>query len=272
MIHIPTKIKIIIAILFSKFLKIFFSKKIKIKRNGVNYFIDLSEGIDLRIFLNIGEEKKILNLKQLLNKDKESIFIDIGANIGTVSLTLSQLFKKAKIFSIEPTTFAFKKLKSNLNLNKELKKNIEIHQYFIGNKKRSYTYSSWKLNFNIKNQHMVHKGSKMKTNDRSISLDNFIKKINKKIDFIKIDADGHEFEILRSGIKSIKESRPIIHIEFAPYLHIEYGYSPKKIINLIEQELEYDFYDENLKRIQNILEYSKNIKNTSENFFLINKK
>ncbi len=272
MIYIPTKIKIVIAILISKFLKFFFCKKIKVNRNGINYFIDLSEGIDLRVFLNLGEEKKILNLKQLINKNKKSIFIDIGANIGEVSFALSQTYRKARIFSIEPTTFAFKKLNYNLNLNPELKKNIEIHQYFIGNKSRSYTYSSWKLNFNIKNQHAVHKGSKMRTNNKYLSLDSLINKINKKINFVKIDADGHEYEILKSGIKSLRKNKPIIHLEFAPYLHIEYGYSSKKLINLITKELKYEFYDENLKRIKNILEYSKSIKNTSENFFLINKK
>ena len=272
MIYIPTKIKIIIAILISKFLKIFFSKEIKTKRNGINYLLDLSEGVDLRIFLNIGEEKKILNLNKLLNKNKKFIFLDIGANIGTVSLALSKEFKKAKIFSIEPTTFAFKRFEFNLNLNKELKKNIELHQYFIGNQSRCYTYSSWKLNFNVKDRHIIHKGSKMRTNNKFITLDNFIKNIDNKVDFIKIDADGHEFEILTSGIKSIKKNKPIIHMEFAPYLHTEYGYSTKKIINLIEQELEYDFHDENLKRIKNIFEYSKSIKNTSENFFLIKKK
>ena len=61
--------------------------------------------------------------------DKNSNFniIDVGSNIGDKSLSLSKKlidknFFDFKIFSVEPTDYAFKKQIKNINLNPNLKK------------------------------------------------------------------------------------------------------------------------------------------------------
>ena len=132
-------------------------------------------------------------------------------------------------------------------------------------------HSSWSLN-KKKDKHKIHLGSLKKINkNKIISLDKLIKKINKKIHFIKIDVDGFEFEVLKSGFNYINKNKPIIHIEFAPYLHKEFGYSTEKLISLIKNKLKYEFYNENLVKIDDIKKYTLNISNRSENFFLIRK-
>ena len=67
-----------------------------------------------------------------------------------------------------------------------------------------------------------------------------LKKI-KKIDFIKLDVDGHELDVLKSGEKILKTKRPIIFIEIAPYLYPEFGYKCSELINYIKK-LKYSFY------------------------------
>ena len=52
----------------------------------------------------------------------------------------------------------------------------------------------------------------------------------------------------------------------------EFGYTTDELIFYIQNNLEYNFYDEDFKKIDNIREYVKSIKRRSENFFLINKK
>ena len=124
---------------------------------------------------------------------------------------------------------------------------------------------------NERNKHKIHLGTLKEINKKKIiSLDRLIKRINKKIHFIKIDVDGFEFEVLQSGIFYINKYKPIIHIEFAPYLHQEFGYSSKKLISLLKKnKLKYNFYNENLNEITNIDKYILSIKKRSENFFLI---
>ena len=269
MIKIKTNTKIFFATIISKIITLFINKKRVIKRNNIKYDLDLSEGIDLRIFLNFREERGLFNLKNILPEKGKYNFIDIGANIGTVSLALSNEFKNSTIYAIEPTDYAYNKFKKNLNLNPNLNNNIKSYQLFIGERPLKNIFASWKLNFKKNDKHYVHKGLKKETNEKSITLDNFVEKIDRKIDFVKIDTDGHEYEVLQSGIKFLKRDKPIIHIEFAPYLHSEYGFFTENIIDLIQKKLNYEFYTENLNKIKNIREYSKTIINTSENFFLL---
>ena len=274
MLKLSTSQKIFLASILSKFLVFFFgSEKKLIKRNGINYKIDLNEGVDLGIFLNIKLEGKISNLMKLLGHTKKLNFIDVGANIGSVTLPLAKIFDKSSIFSIEPTYYAYEKLLKNTNLNPILKKRIKTFNFLINNdKKTRKVYSSWNLNSKGK-KHKIYLDSLKKINEKNIiSLDKFIKKINKKIDFIKIDVDGFELKVLKSGIKYIKKFKPIIHIEFAPYLHSGSNNSSESLIFFIKNKLGYDFYNEDFKKIKEINSYVKKIKKRSENFFLVNKK
>ena len=266
-----TKNKIFIAKVISKLLRIFIKKPIKVKRNSINWFLDLNEGIDLSIFLFGSSESNVFKLKKILNKDDKLTFIDIGANIGSVSLPLAKEFKNSKIFSIEPTNYAFYKLEKNVLLNKELKKRIIINQNFITNKKKpSKVWSSWNLE-DKENKHKVHQGSlKLIKKNSYISLEKFIilKNIS-KIDFIKLDVDGFELEVLKSGESLLRKHKPIIFFELAPYLYQEFNYSSEELINFF-RKFDYAFYDDNLRQIENIYEDIKKIKDgSSKNFFII---
>lgn len=154
-----TKYKIQIAKTISFFLKLFYKNNQIHKRDGIKWSLDLNEGIDLSIFLFGTSEKKIRNLKYLFKSDSKLTIIDIGANIGSISLPLAKIFNKSKIFAIEPTNYAFKKLNKNLNLNKNLKKNIFLNQLFLSKVKRpKEVWSSWNFTDN-KDKHKQHLGS-----------------------------------------------------------------------------------------------------------------
>ena len=151
--------KIQIAKIISFFLKPFYKKNKIHTRDGIRWILDLNEGIDLSIFLFGTSEKKITNLKHLFKSDAKLTIIDIGANVGSISLPLAKIFNESKIFTIEPTNYAFKKLTKNLNLNKDLKKNIFLNQLFLSKiKKPKAVWSSWNFD-NNKNKHKQHLGT-----------------------------------------------------------------------------------------------------------------
>ena len=271
---LKTNHKILIAKIISKFLTIFISKNQNVNRNGIKWNLDLNEGIDLSLYLFGSFEDKITNLKKILpKKDKPLTFIDIGANIGSVSLVMAKMFDDLKIFAIEPTNYAFRKLSHNLNLNEELKKKVYLRQLFISNhKKPKSVWSSW--NFEKSNEkHLKHSGTlKEIKQDSFLKLDEFIKEEKlKDIDFIKLDVDGYELDVLNSGREFFKNNRPIIFIEIAPYLYPEFGYTVFELINFMKK-FNYDFFDEDLRRIPNIEKHVENIKDGSDrNFFLIHR-
>ena len=270
MFKLNTSQKIFIASLISKILIFFFgNKKRIIERNGIRYFVDLNEGIDLGIFLNIKNEKKIFNIIKILGK--HITIIDIGSNIGSVTLPLAKIFSKSKVISIEPTFYAFSKLKKNINLNPILKKRIKLENVFVSNQNKivNKVHSSWNLS-NDSKKHKVHFGTLKKTSKIIKKLDKVCSDV-KKVNFIKIDVDGHELDVLKSGKKTIKKHKPFIYFEFAPYLYKEFHYTPEILINFIKKDLNYLFYDEKLKEVSNIESFINKLKKSSQNFFLIHK-
>ena len=199
-------------------------------------------------------------LKKKIQNNKTFYILDIGSNIGdkSLSLTRSLINKKInnfKIFSIEPTDYAFEKQSINLNLNPDLKKKIFLSKLYISNKnfRKKSTYSSWKLESNQKD-HKIHKGIKKEINQKTktISLDKFIKKNNIKNNIIlKIDVDGFELNILKSCIENLKKYNLIIFMEYAPYALKEYGSNIYEFNNFIKK-YDYKIFDLNFKRLNQV--------------------
>lgn len=243
--------KINLAKIVYKFLIFFgFKKNIHISRSAINWNLDLSEGIDLSIFLFGSFQKSlttsIVSLIKKINKnnDDEINFVDVGSNIGDKSLSITRRLlnlniNNFRVFSIEPTEFAFNKQIKNINLNKDLKKKIYLFNYFISNNKKkiSKIYSSWSLK-ERNNDHKIHGGflKKIKKGTQNTSLDNFLEKnkIKKNI-FIKIDVDGFELNVLKSCEKSIKKRNIIFFMEYAPYAFEEHGGSVSQFFDFIKK-------------------------------------
>lgn len=272
MIPLSTKFKIKCASLISDFLVIFLGDKNRIiNRNNINYNINLREGIDLSIFLGIQNENSISNINKITNINDKKIIIDIGANIGSVSLPLAKIFRNSRIISIEPTIYAFSRLRKNVSLNPNLKKRINLLNICISNKKMEIkeVHSSWNFLNNGK-KHKVHLGTLKKTSLKMKKLDQICSKF-KNVNLIKIDVDGHELDVLKSGKKTIMKHKPFIYFEFAPYLYREFGYSSEILIKFVKNDLNYIFYDEKLTKVSNISDFVKKLHNRSQNFFLLHK-
>ena len=277
---LSTKHKIKLAgyiyILIKIYYKIFKKKidiyNLDISRNNINWSLDLSEGIDLSIFIFGNSEKKLSRLKNLLPSKKKYFFIDVGSNIGSASLFLAKNFKDSKIISIEPTFYAYNKFLKNLELNPVLKKQIVPVNNLVSSKQiNREIYSSWKVTkSNSDKTHNLHLGIAKEYNNSYIRLDDLLTnyKFN-SIDFIKIDVDGNELFVLQSAMECLKKFKPIIFIELAPYLYKENGYSFDEIFNLLNI-FEYEFYSDDLKKINKISDYVKSIKKgSSKNIYLI---
>ena len=268
-----TKQKILFAKLIFRIIKIFFPINLIVKRKKIKWNLNLSEAIDLHIFIFGSFEKEITKIAKKLNLNRYNQIIDIGANFGIQSLQFAQSFKQSKIFSIEPTDYAFDKLNKNLKLNPQLSKNIYPFQMFLGlkgTKKPGLIYSSWNL-LSKEPKHLKHQGEKSAENSNFLTLDDFVilNKIS-DVDFIKLDVDGFEYNVLKGGLNFLKEKKPPIFMELAPYLYNEYGYSKGKILELI-RSLNYNFYElERLNKILDIDEKISKIKDgSSENILLM---
>ena len=113
--------------------------------------------------------------KKLIQNDQIDI-IDIGSNIGVHSLNFAFNFKNSKIYSIEPTNFAFKKLLKNLSLNPKIQCLNKPIFYYRRKNKPEKIYSSWDLKQGSE-KHKKHLGIKnLVSLAETISLDEFVLK------------------------------------------------------------------------------------------------
>ena len=165
-------------------------------------------------------------------------YLDIGVNIGTHSIVYSKIFKS--VISFEPDDYNYNQTKENLLINNVT--NVELMNKALGSKK----------GFVKKLQHSNHSRGcifTQLTNDNKgigqITLDSL--KLN-NIDYIKIDVEGNELDIMKGAIETIKENKPIIEFEYnhtSKRLNIKYDNIEKFLNNLnyrFDKHFESNFY------------------------------
>jgi len=219
-----TGFKLLGAKILYKIVHLFFREnKRKIFRNGIHFEIDLSEGIDLSLFI-FGSFQKHVTDNKLLRIPENAVIFDVGANVGVMSLLLCKNNPGSLIHAFEPTHYALKKFMKNMDLNPNLKNRIQVTQCFVskdeGDGSGLKAYSSWNISGSTGEKHGVHGGTAMSAeNVSSIRLDDYcINQQLTRLDFIKIDTDGHELDVLLGAEKCIAQFRPSLVFELGIYV------------------------------------------------------
>ena len=149
--------------------------------------------------------------------EKNNIVVDIGANIGYYTLLMA--LNQAKVFSYEPEPKNFKLLQKNVNLN-NFSSNVKLYNKAVSNYNgfsKLFLAGATDLNGGVIVDRAKGGAPGMHTlsNNRfgSNSIDVEVTKLNlDKIDFAKIDVEGHELHVLE-GMKILPTK---ILIEFNP--------------------------------------------------------
>lgn len=211
------------------------------RRGGLVWELDLRQGIDFAIFLQGGFEPFTLREYAKLVKAGDTVF-DIGANIGSHTLPLARLVGRGgRVVAFEPTDYAFGKLRRNLSLNPELQTRVQAVQALLVAKteesKPEGIPSSWSLDAPRpgENVHPVHKGTFNSLSGASpMRLDDWVATQGcERVDFLKIDVDGFEIDVLEGAVGTLDRFKPRIMMEFAPYVFRERGRSFEELVVLL---------------------------------------
>lgn len=211
----------------------------RVARGGIQWDLDLREGIDLTIFLlGMFERETVLTCRRLIRPG--DIVLDIGANIGAHTLHLACCVGPGgRVAAFEPTDFAFGKLVTNVGLNPELATRIRAEQIMLvdqsGQPVAPRLHSSWPLSAQA-GLHEKHCGKLMDTTGaRAMALDEYLDQARiEKVAFIKMDVDGHECGVLRGGKAMLARQQPVIVMELAPYVLAETGHSVEELLEILE--------------------------------------
>lgn len=208
--------------------------KEKLKKIARNTFNTL--GIDLTKNLKYDRLTKQV-LKKVLKENSSSI--DIGCHKGEMLEEILKYAPNGKHFAFEPIPDFYKNLLSVFK-----NKNIVFHDCALSKESGS-------TEFNYVVNAPAYSGLKQ----RSYKVQPEIKKIpvkveklddlipaNDKIDLIKIDVEGGEFDVLKGAAQTIKKSKPVVIFEFGLGASDFYQISPKAMFDLLNDELGLSVY------------------------------
>ncbi len=165
----------------------------------------------------------------------QSNCIDVGCHEGEILDIILRLAPQGQHFSFEPIPSYYDKLIKKYN-------NITtIYPYALSSingkskfhvVKNAPAYSGIKKRrYDIKNPDIEEIKVELKR------LDDLIPK-ELKIDFVKIDVEGGEFDVLKGGKNLLKSSKPIIVIETGLGASDFYGTKPQDLYDFIHTELD----------------------------------
>jgi FkbM family methyltransferase len=153
---------------------------------------------------------------------KDDVTIDIGAFIGYYTLIFAKLVgDKGKVFAFEPYPTSFSILEKNVKVNDY--RNIILEKKGISNT-------------NHKSSFFPHETDKddESTETEFVSLDEYFKNYEGRVDFIKMDIEGAE-KLAIEGMQSILRKNKNIKIltEFHPIALKEFGTEPIDYLQIL---------------------------------------
>lgn len=166
-------------------------------------------GKSLDLYGEFSEEE--VDLFRLFIKEEMFVF-DIGANIGTNTISFSKLVGEfGKVFAYEPQRIIFQTLCGNLAIN-------SITNVYCFQKALGYTQGIAEIMVPDYTKHNNFGGMKVEEfnnseNHEKVEVIPFDSLNTDKCDFIKVDIEGMERAFLLGAEKTINKFRPIMYLE-----------------------------------------------------------
>ena len=187
--------------------------------DGSLFKLNLSEHIEYRLYINGYFDLTALNFIKKYLEISSTLFIDVGANIGSVSIPIANL--GVETIAVEPVRQIYSKLLANVSLNAGHVKSI--HKALVGNdfKEKTITLFSPVGNAGATSHNPNWNPSKGPNNSEIVdvlTLDHLVSslKFNKRncSILIKIDVEGMEVDVLNGSNEVIRVFRPIFIMEW----------------------------------------------------------
>jgi FkbM family methyltransferase len=193
------------------------------KLNSIYKLPNISETVGFEIFVNgIYEPDTVYFIAS--KAEKGGVVVDIGINVGAISIPLSKVRHDLKIIGLEAAPWIFDYVETNVKLNQL--SNIKLINKAVSNEshKRVEFYSP---------MDMYGKGSlapvftQESVMVETITLDDLASNEGVVIDFLKVDVEGFEASVFRGGKELLSDKlSPEIMFEFVDWAEELSGEAP----------------------------------------------
>jgi len=189
-----------------------------------DFYVDVSRGATQQLLYLEGERliyERFL-IGDLLKKGMR--IVDVGANIGYYLLMFERsVGDEGEVICIEPSVENLPELRKNIEMNRF--SNVKLFEVAVGMEEgKTEMYEG--INSGIAES---GKGA------YEVGLKRLDSIVNGKVDFLKIDVEGYEGQVIKGSMNLIGRQRPVLFLELHPHIVIRYGFSIKSILDELSQ-------------------------------------
>lgn len=208
--------------------------------HGVSLLIDpvMDNGVELALYLHgTYEEGTVSEIQKRLQPGQT--FLDIGANIGWISLIASkQVGLNGKVIAVEANPKTLPILQHNLALNQV--ENCSILGLALSDEVgETKIYENWNVN---------RGGASLLQQDDTEGIPIQMERLDNLYDpetplhMVKIDVEGFEGKVIKGAWNWFKKQQPIIIFEISNDRQQNKGISGMDVMNLIKELGDYSFF------------------------------
>lgn len=151
----------------------------------------------------------------ILVEEDEPVICEDGSNIGASLMQMLAAKPKGRFYAFEPSLRFRPYLLRNVHLA-GAEGRVEVRPWFLGTRRgRGILYVSASSASGVG----ADLDPQKRRGTQTVSVRTLDSELGgERVNFLKVDTDGYEFEVLRGAEGILKQCRPAMHFEFATYL------------------------------------------------------
>ncbi|MDX2007805.1 MAG: FkbM family methyltransferase [Meiothermus sp.] len=207
--------------------------------------LDRSRYISSQVYWSGLFERDVLSiLDQLL--EPESVMLDIGANIGVMTLYAAKRVPRGRVLSFEPMPDNYAELEANRRLNGfEQVRTFNLALGEADGEVEMFTSNDLEqhhgFNEGLYSLYASEFRSSKSARVRLAQLDHIVAQEGlTRVDVIKIDVEGAELGVLKGGIATLRRFHPALILEYNPEAYKSADYQASDLFDLLSA-LSYQF-------------------------------
>lgn len=178
------------------------------------FHVDTSVDLERRLLSGTYEPYSMAMIRRFVRPGQTAI--DIGANVGAIAFALADAVgEKGTVHAFEPGPPFARRFQANLSANPSLAGRIRLHEVGLSNVPGKLSWQASSVYTGTASMYSGVHDSNQPTLELPVErLDDYVSKHSIGApQFIKIDVDGLELEILEGARELLERHRPVLYVE-----------------------------------------------------------